>query len=361
MRQPFCLIVNPAAARGHASRQLSEALGVLSAAGATVEIHQSTSLADAARAAGQAVGRGRTVVAVGGDGMVGALAAAVARAEGVMGIIPAGRGNDFARMLGVPRRPGDAAAALLTGQHISVDLIGVRVAEGPEVIVAGSVYLGIPSEGGELANRSRWVRGPLGYQVAGLAAVLRWRPATFTLTVDGAPPLAAMPGFCVLAANSRYLAAGKRAAPGADLADGLLDILTVREGNPALAPAAGAANQAGAAAPTGEPPPGSTPTRLPLAWKVPFVRVMLAAGRGTHVRFAQVAIVRAASVTVTVDRDMPAAADGETLPGAAPLPAGSPVRVRVLPGVLRVIVPAARGDGVAASAAEERLHEFGAP
>jgi diacylglycerol kinase (ATP) len=359
VRQPFCLIVNPAAARGHASRQLPAALGVLGAAGAAVEIHQSTSLADAARAAGRAVGRGRTVVAMGGDGMVGALAAAVAAAEGVMGIIPAGRGNDFARMLGVPRRTGDAAAVLLTGQHISVDLVGVRVAERPEVVVAGSVYLGVPSEGGELANRSRWVRGTLGYQVAGLAAVLRWRPATFTLSMDGAPPLAALPGFCVLAANSSYLAAGRHAAPGADLTDGLLDILTVRETPPALA-ATTEPTQPGAGVAHGSPAP-ARPARLPVAWKLPFLRVMLAAGRGTHLRFAEVEITRAASVTVIVDRDMPAAADGETLPGASPLPAGSPLRVRILPGALRVIVPAARADGVGAAATEERLHEFGAP
>jgi len=45
-------------------------------------------------------------------------------------------------------------------------------------------------------------------------------------------------------------------------------------------------------------------------------------------------------VTIAVDRSMPAAADGETLAAAAPLPAGTPLRVRVLPRALRVITPA---------------------
>ena len=44
-------------------------------------------------------------------------------------------------------------------------------------------------------------------------------------------------------------------------------------------------------------------------------------------------------MTVTVDRDLPAAADGDTLPGGAPLPAGTPLRIRALPGALRVLVP----------------------
>jgi len=41
-----------------------------------------------------------------------------------------------------------------------------------------------------------------------------------------------------------------------------------------------------------------------------------------------------------VDRDLPVAADGDTLPCAAPLRAGTPLRICALPGVLRVLVPA---------------------
>jgi diacylglycerol kinase family enzyme len=48
-------------------------------------------------------------------------------------------------------------------------------------------------------------------------------------------------------------------------------------------------------------------------------------------------------VTLTMDRALPVAADGEVLPGAGPLPAGTPLAVRALPGVLRVLAPAAGG------------------
>jgi diacylglycerol kinase family enzyme len=44
-------------------------------------------------------------------------------------------------------------------------------------------------------------------------------------------------------------------------------------------------------------------------------------------------------VVLSIDRDMPAAADGETLPCAAPLPAGALLRIRVLPGALTVLAP----------------------
>jgi len=315
----FCLVVNPAACGGRAGRCLPEALGALAEGGvvgvggaggaAPVRICMTTSLGHAAHLAEQATERREAVVAVGGDGLVGTLAAAVSRAGGVLGIIPAGRGNDFAHMLGIPARPAAAARALLDGEPRAVDLIGVQPGGGEEVIVAGSVYLGIPSEGGEIANRSWWATGPVGYQLAGVAALLAWRPATFTVDVAAAgadgPAAVSFPGFCVVVANSIYLAAGRKVAPDADIGDGLLDVIMVGDGR-----------------------------------KLSFVEAMLRAGRGTHVRMDQVSTRQAASVTVTADRAMPAAADGETLACARPLQAGSPLRIRALPGALRVIAPA---------------------
>lgn len=313
MGNSFCLVVNPAAARGRSRRHLPVILGALAPAGASIRVSETTSLGHATELAAEAAGRGETVVAVGGDGLVGTLAAAVSGAGGLLGIIPAGRGNDFAHMLGIPARPRDAAGALLTGEQRAVDLIGVRAGDGPEQVVAGSVYLGVPSEGGELANRSRWAAGPVGYQVAGVRALLAWQPATFTVDPGPGGGPHSGPGFAVVIANCGYLAAGRKAAPGADLSDGLLDVLIVGHGR-----------------------------------KLSFVRVMLRAGPGTHVELAQVSVFQAATVTVTADRAMPAAADGETLACAAPLSAGQPLHVRVLPGALRVIAPA-QPDGAARS------------
>ena len=320
MSHPFCLVVNPAASRGRGARLLPEVLRVLSAGSAAVRACESTSLGHAAQLAEEATGQGEAVVAVGGDGLVGTLTGAVARAGGTLGIIPAGRGNDFARMLGIPARPAEAAAALLAGRPRPVDLIGVQAGDGAEEIVAGSVYLGVVSEGGEIANRSRWVTGPLGYQLAGIRALLRWRPATFTVDYGPAVDLAtSFPGFCVIVANSVYLAAGKKAAPGADIGDGLLDVIMVHQ-----------------------------------ARKLSFVKVMQQASSGAHVRLSQVSTRRAASVIVTTDRAMPAAADGETLACASPLGAGAALRIRALPGALRVITPVPAGTGAGDHPSAER-------
>ena len=324
MTDPLCLVVNPAAGNGRALRAMPAVLTALTAAGAPpVRVCESTSLSHAASCAVDAVGRGETVVAVGGDGLVGTLAGAVAGAGGVLGLIPSGRGNDFARMLGIPRVPPEAARALMAGEPQPVDLIGVRAGDGPEAIVAGSVYLGIVSEGGEIANRARWVRGPLGYQLAGVRALLAWEQARFALELpgpgDAAGPASAangngngasdFPGYCVVVANSGYLAAGVKAAPAADVSDGLLDVLTVEHGS-----------------------------------RSSFLKIMRRAAKGGHVGMNLVGMQQAASVTVRADRAMPAAADGETLPFASPLPPGIPLAIRALPSALRIIRPVPAGQ-----------------
>jgi len=168
--------------------------------------------------------------------------------------------------------------------------------------VAGSVYLGIPSEGARIAAASRLPARGLAYQIAGLRALLAWQPASFAVSTGaGSQAATAVPGFCVVVANSAYFAGGTPAAPDADVADGLLDVITVSDGS-----------------------------------KLSFVRVMLLASRGRHTRLAQVGATRAASVTVTADRVMSAGADGEPLPGASPLATGVPLCIKALRGVLRV-------------------------
>jgi diacylglycerol kinase (ATP) len=310
MASRLCLVVNPAAGNGRAVRTRHVVEDVLTSAGASFRLEESRSLGHACAIAAQAARGGEAVIGVGGDGLIGALCGVVAPAGGVLGLIPAGRGNDLARMLRIPARPADAARCLVDGQPRPVDLIGVRAAGGSETIAVGSVYLGLLSEAGEIANASRMVRGPLGYELVGLRVLLRWRSTTFRIQVSGRNVAGAsgvageQRGFFVVVANSAYLGAGKKMAPDADLADGMLDVILVRQ------------------------------TR-----KLAFARAMVKAGQGTHVQLGSVVTDRGAFVSVSADRALPVGADGETLPCGAPLAAGVSLQVRALPGALNVIAP----------------------
>lgn len=332
MNGPFYLVVNPAAGGGRALRLLGGATAALDEAGAAYQVSQSASLEHARDLASAAARRRDVVVAVGGDGLAGALAGAVSAADGTYGIIPAGRGNDFALVLGLPPGPAAAASVLVSGQARSMDLIGVGVPGQPEAVVALSVYLGVPSVAGEIANRTRLLRGPAVYPLAALRALARWTPAAFRVEPGGQEDLSGdqdgipggqeeLPGgqdgipggsfaaYAVVVANCPYFGGGMKVAPPAMVDDGVLDVVTMRHG-PRLA----------------------------------FIRALLKIKDGTHVALPQISVGRAAEVTVIVDRDMLAAADGEALRAAAPLPAGTPLRIRVLPRALRVIAPLSSGS-----------------
>jgi diacylglycerol kinase family enzyme len=315
VNEPLCLVVNPAAGGGRALRTLAAATAVLDGASARYQVQPSASLAHARELAAAAAQRGEVTVAVGGDGLAGALAGAVADAGGVMALIPAGRGNDLARELGLPPGAAAAAAAILDGQQAELDLLGLSVPGQPEETAALSAYLGLPSVAGEIANRSRLIRGPATYPVAALRALARWRPVSFRVEQTGGPggpvagiPAGEFPGYGVVLANSRFFGGGMQVCPPARTSDGCLDVVVMHD-----------------------------------ASKAAFLRVLLKIKNGTHVSLPQVALGQAAAVTVTADTALPVAADGETLPWGSPLAAGVPLRARVRRGALKVIVPAGPG------------------
>ncbi len=335
MSDRLCLIVNPAAGHGRSATVLAQAEEVLAAAGAAYLIRTSTSLAHAAVLATEAAARGETVVSIGGDGLAGALAGAAASADARYGLIPAGRGNDLAGAIGIPADPRAAAAVLLAGAERRIDLLGVGVPGHAESVVAGSVYIGIPAQTAELANAMGWLRGPLVYPIAAVRALARWRPVTFSVDLTGTEPTSTRPtgpgptstgptstrfdgkeptstefdGFAVVAANASRFGGGMRVAPAARIDDGLLDLVVMRR-----------------------------------AGRLTVLRALAGIRSGRHLALPQISTDRGTEVTLRASRDLTAAADGEPLACASPLAAGTPLRVRVLPGALRVLAPAPPGS-----------------
>ncbi len=317
MNGPFCIVVNPAAGRGRSLRALAAVTSVLEGAGATYHVSESASLDDAREIAGRAAQLGHVVAAVGGDGTAGALAGVVASAGGRYAIIAAGRGNDLARVLGLPADPAAAAAVLLHGRPRQVDLIGVSAPGQPEIMVAGSVYAGLPSVAGEIANAARGLPGPVLYPVAALRALARWHPVTFRAEIRpprsagpaAGPAVHEFPGYAIVIANAAYFGAGMLVAPGAVVDDGTLDVVMMRDGS-----------------------------------RLAFLRVLTSIRGGRHLALAQVSMEPGTEVTLSMGADLPVAADGDTLPFASPLPAGTPLRLRALPAALTVLVPPGAPD-----------------
>lgn len=285
----FTAVVNPRAG-ANASEALAPVAALLIDAGSAVTTHRSTSMQNARELAGVAAGRGDVVIAVGGDGMVGAVAGAVSVAGGILGVVAAGRGNDFARQLGLPTAADELARVLLHAEPSAIDVI-----DAGATVVVGSVYAGIDSVANAIANRSRFVPRGLVYRAAALRAMATWRPVRFDVDVDGERHR--FRGYNVVAANSGFYGNGLHIAPDASIDDGLLDIVMFED----------------------------MPKRR-------FASVIGEVGRGRHVERPEVAVLRGNEVRIAADRTVPAYGDGEELTEL-------PVVARVLPGALEVLRP----------------------
>ncbi len=120
----FILIANPISGKEHARNVAEQAYTALTESGAQGQLTFTSASGDAKRFAQKAVSDGiRSVIACGGDGTLHEVVNGIATVPDVtLGVLPCGRGNDFAAAIGVPLKPEAAIATLLSGTPIRVDL-----------------------------------------------------------------------------------------------------------------------------------------------------------------------------------------------------------------------------------------------
>jgi YegS/Rv2252/BmrU family lipid kinase len=316
MTAPVCLIVNPSAGGGKAARVLPSVLAALQGHGLQVRAELTRDLGHARELARGASLAGETVVCLSGDGMVGAVADTLRELPyALLGVLPGGRGNDLARVLGIPADPVQACGTIAAGFSRRLDLGEV----GGQAFV-GIASVGFDSEANRIANEAPAWLGGLVYAYGALRALLSWRPACFEIELDPPGERHRFTAYTVGACNSKTYGGGMRAAPDALLDDGLLDVVVLESVS-----------------------------------KIRFLmRILPKVFSGTHVHEPNVKVFRAREIYVNAERPFTMYADGD--------PIGElPVLVRAVSGAVRVLVPLegpgadaflAGRDGADATAAE---------
>ncbi|MGY6587457.1 MAG: diacylglycerol/lipid kinase family protein [Wenzhouxiangella sp.] len=167
---------------------------------------------------------GRVVVAVGGDGTVNSVACGLAGGRARMAVIAAGSGNDFARMLGMPRGFARALDGLAECRPMPVDFAQVQIVDAHgETIEMGfvnSLGLGLEARIAARAGRARWLRGFPRYLVAALIELLRFRPPALVIEHEG--HRVEQRQVLLALANGRWAGGGFMLAPAARLDSGEL-------------------------------------------------------------------------------------------------------------------------------------------
>lgn len=290
MARSFTALVNPISGGGKSSEKWAPLAALITAAGADVRVELTRSREHAVESAQIAAVEGRIVVAVGGDGLVRDVAEGVVAGAGTMGIVPAGRGNDLARALGLPADVVGLADVLLNAEPRTLDVIDLN-----GTIVAGNVYCGIDSVSNAIINHNRWMPAKMLYRLAPVRAIISWKAPTYTLTIDGVSRT--VKAHMIVVGNSGAYGHGLRIVPSARMDDGHLDVLVVGDG----------------------------PKRN-------IASFMSDAKKGTHVARPEVDVTIAHEVTIDADQALPVCGDGEEL-------AALPVTMRIRLGALRLLAP----------------------
>ncbi len=220
----FTFLVNPSSGGGAAPEAVVPVARLLRDSGAAVEVTYSPGPRAIHDLVAGALGRGDVVVSVGGDGMLSSLAGAVARGGGTLGVLPAGRGNDFARMLGLPEDPAGQARLLLEGAVRRVDLLSWSVGTESRLVV-GSVYAGVDARASEIVDKAHWLPRSLQYPYAALRSLATYTPGRYRVSVDGVEQ--EYSAATVVVANSAYYGKGMKIAPAASVSDGILDVVVI--------------------------------------------------------------------------------------------------------------------------------------
>lgn len=300
---PAVVFVNPLAGAGRTGTFLSEVREVFAAHKLPAEFLLTDSADDLESRVSGAIADGRRLLfAMGGDGTFQLLVNAAFGSDILLGLLPAGGGNDFAAALGLPRDPIRAAGAVLSGQPRWVDVLRARTANGRTRLFVGGGGVGLDVEASRYAAGAyHSLPGRLRYIASGLRALREFTPPRVRATFPGTD-LAPIEGNILLAAvfNTPSYGGGVRLAPDAKIDDGLLDVALV-EGMSTLQIA------------------GALP-RLLRNGTLPDSRVRRA---------------RASRVVLAADRPCQFHGDGEVLGPA-------PVEIEVVPRAIRILAPLTR-------------------
>ncbi len=220
--QRLAFLVNPAAGNGKLAGTADAVQARLEGGGFPVTRLQGVDGPDAADLARSAVADGfRSLVVLGGDGIAHLALQSVAGTEVTLGVIPTGTGNDIARDLRLPLKdPLAAADVVVAGNRRTIDL-----ARAGSTYYATVLASGFDSRVNERANRMRWPRGQMRYNLATLAELRVFEPLPYTLELDG--ERVCCEAMLVAVGNGPSYGGGLRMCEGALLDDGRLDVVVI--------------------------------------------------------------------------------------------------------------------------------------
>jgi len=286
----YHLILNPAAGRGLVKKLRPRLLSAAESLPGTVQAHLTAAPGHAQQIAGELKRENAIVIAVGGDGTIHEIANGLVGGNCTLGIVPVGSGNDFVKMLNLPRSYAAALEVIRRGKTLTMDLGKVN-----DRYFINGLGLGFDAEVVIELQKVKGLRGFALYLYAVFKTLRRLRKRAVSMELNGRRENREV--FMINVGNGEYLGGGFRLTPGAKIDDGALDVCIFR----ALSL-------------------GEVLRHLPKALS------------GKHVELPQVEFLRASELVVESSEGFPVHADGELLGGGV-----TRLEISLLPQALKVI------------------------
>lgn len=239
------------------------------------------------------------VVAVGGDGTVHGVANGLLGSGAMLGVLPLGSGNDFAKMLSSPVDPEQAVAWFREAEPRWCDIGEVTLTHADDRRechhFVNGLGLGLEAVVANSARNARYLKGFARYLVAALWHLVLYKPPRMQVSESDSEGLRRQ--FLVAIGNGCCAGGRFRLTPDARIDDGLLDICRV-----------------------------DTLSRLRL------LRILPSVLSGRHTRFPEVRMSQVEAIDIDCPDGCMVHADGEVLADDAVA-----IRVRVLRGALPLL------------------------
>lgn len=219
----FAIIVNPVSGGGKNAQIAKQIEALITQRGETYKVFETANEGDGDRQVRLALQSGcENVVCIGGDGTLSEIVHELIGSGGVLYIVPSGTGNDFARALGLPRDPIEAFKAQLAGRRTAIDCGSIN----------GRAFINVSGSGFdvEVLRKTEEFKkvypGEKAYRKAVSAVLGSYRAFQAELSIDGSE-FKPYNGTIVEIANGQCIGGGMKVAPGAQVQDGLFDVVMV--------------------------------------------------------------------------------------------------------------------------------------
>lgn len=286
----YCLILNPAAGRGEAARKKDMIIRALQQATPDIEVRITSAPGEARQIAREYRDSKQVVIAAGGDGTVHEVVNGLAGGSAVLGVIPIGSGNDFIKMLSLPKNIDSAVEVIRADNRWKIDLGKIN-----DEWFSNGLGIGFDADVVVEANKIKRLRGFLIYLVAVLKTLRKFNNRQVKIKVDKAAVDKSI--FMISVGNGSCQGGGFYLTPDARIDDGLLDFCVFDALN-----------------------------------TTQIIRNLVKVFFGTHTRLPQVNVIQTTEMIIEAAEGIPVHADGEMLDLQA-----QRLKISIVPEALTVI------------------------